>query len=104
LLNDKLRSDMELKASKKSGIWPDKLFRERSMSLMPLNSVKDWGIHPSSRFPSKWRHSPSVEGISPAGCWKDWGGKGWLTDQFPLVLLQRVGCKRGQELQRVWTE
>jgi len=69
-LKDKLRLYKEVNDSKKSGIVPDKLFWDRSISLMPLKALRDLGIMPCRKFFSKWtdskrRHLPSVEGISP---------------------------------------
>ena len=69
-LKDKLRIYKEVNDARNFGIVPDKLFRDRSISLMALKALRELGTFPCRKFVSKWRdsnrrHSPSAEGISP---------------------------------------
>jgi hypothetical protein len=51
-LNERLSACRELSDARNSGIFPDKLFRERSISLMLFKFMKDCGILPVRKFPS----------------------------------------------------
>ena len=50
-LNDRFRNCKELRDSKNSGILPDKLFWERSISAMPRKLMNEFRMLPCRNFP-----------------------------------------------------
>jgi len=70
-LNDRLRYSKEARGVNISGISPDRLFRERSTSLMPFKFVRESGILPSRKFPSICRVSSTIHWPSVDGIWLD---------------------------------